>query len=150
MRVACNCGLLTQQLQDSLQTRCISGLSIARSRTTVLRSPAHLRKNAGIWQLERQRCHGNMSVRASSSDADVTTSSLSEVAALDKLIDLLRGANGHQQLTQLVAENLLAFDQKFWIRLASRSDTAQSTAEKENLTNLANVRRHPPFLPWNA
>jgi len=69
----------------------------------------------------------------------VTSSSLSEVAALDKLIDLLKGANGHQQLTQLVAENLLAFDQKFWIRLATRSDAAQSKAEKDMLTDLANV-----------
>lgn len=69
----------------------------------------------------------------------MTTSSLSEVAALDKLIDLLKGANGHQQLTQLVAENLLAFDQKFWIRLATRSDAAQNKAEKDTLTDLANV-----------
>ncbi|CAL8466153.1 g5689 [Coccomyxa elongata] len=86
-----------------------------------------------------QRWHRTVSLRASSGDSNVTGSSLSEVAALDKLIDLLKGASGQQELTKLVAENLLAFDQKFWIRLATRSDAAQSSAEKEGLTNLANT-----------
>jgi hypothetical protein len=117
-------------------------MCVGRSRTLAAMSRAQHRKKVDLWQQERQRCYGNMSIRASTSDADVTSSSLSEVAALDKLIDLLRGANGQQQLTQLVAENLLAFDQKFWIRLATRSDAAQSSAEKESLTNLANVRFH--------
>ena len=35
------------------------------------------------------------------------------------------------QLSRLVAENVLAFDQKFWLRVAARSDTAGSTEEKE-------------------
>jgi flagellar biosynthesis regulator FlaF len=72
-------------------------------------------------------------------DSTMSTSSVNEVAALDRLIDLLKGANGQQQLTQLVAENLLAFDQKFWIRLATRADAAQESEEKESLRNLANV-----------
>lgn len=29
------------------------------------------------------------------------------------------------QLNKLVAENLLSFDQKFWVRLATRNDTAE-------------------------
>ncbi len=91
-------------------------------------------------QQQLQRWHITVSPQASSGDSNVTGSSLSEVAALDKLIDLLKGANGQQELTKLVAENLLAFDQKFWIRLATRSDAAQSSTEKEGLTNLANVR----------
>ena len=80
------------------------------------------------------------SMRASSSDDGITGSSLSEIAALDQLIDLLKGANGQEALAKLVAENLLAFDRQFWIRLATRSDGAQSNAEREQLTNLANVR----------
>ncbi len=35
------------------------------------------------------------------------------------------------QLSRLVAENVLAFDQKFWLRVAARSDTAGSSEEKE-------------------
>lgn len=54
-----------------------------------------------------------------------------------------QGANGQQELTKLVAENLLAFDRQFWFRLATRSDGAQSSAERETLTNLANVRPLP-------
>ena len=82
-------------------------------------------------------------MRASSSDDGITGSSLSEIAALDQLIDLLKGANGQDALTRLVAENLLAFDRQFWIRLATRSDGAQSKAEREQLTNLANVWGFP-------
>ena len=35
------------------------------------------------------------------------------------------------QLGKAVADNLLAFDQKFWIRLATRSDTASSQEQKD-------------------
>ena len=87
----------------------------------------------------RHDAHSRTSLRASSSDDGITGSSLSEIAALDQLIDLLKGANGQEALTRLVAENLLAFDRQFWIRLATRSDGAQSSAEREQLTNLANV-----------
>ena len=53
-----------------------------------------------------------------------------------------------------MAENLLAFDQQFWFRLATRSDGAQSNAERETLTNLANVRsltaHRAPFVRMHA
>lgn len=88
----------------------------------------------------RQRYTRHLPCASGSSDDSVSTSAFNEVAALDKLIDVLRGANGQQELTQLVAENLLAFDQKFWIRLATRADAAQSSEEKDALKNLANVR----------
>jgi hypothetical protein len=42
------------------------------------------------------------------------------------------------QLAELVAENILSCDQKFWLRLATRSDTATSPAEQEQLMGLAN------------
>ena len=42
------------------------------------------------------------------------------------------------QLTSLVAENLMSFDQKFWIRVASRSDTA-APADKAALGALASA-----------
>ena len=80
--------------------------------------------------------------RASGSD-DLTASNLGEVAALDQLIDLLKNANGERKLTKLIAENLLAFDSNFWLRLATRADAAPSQQEKTQLANLANVRRPP-------
>ena len=76
---------------------------------------------------------------------DLTASNLGEVAALDQLIDLLKNANGERELTKLVAENVLAFDSGFWLRLATRADVAQSQQDKQQLANLANVS-HSPHL----
>jgi len=42
------------------------------------------------------------------------------------------------QLSSLVAENLMSFDQKFWIRVAARSDTA-TPADKAALSSLASA-----------
>jgi hypothetical protein len=84
--------------------------------------------------------------RASGSD-NLTTSNLGEVAALDQLIDLLKYSNGERELTKLVAENLLAFDSNFWLRLATRADAAPSQQEKTQLANLANVRCPPNSGP---
>ncbi len=36
-------------------------------------------------------------------------------------------------MAQLVAENILAIDTKFWMRLATRNDTAGSREDKERL-----------------
>ena len=57
----------------------------------------------------------------------------------------VQGAKSQQELAKLVAENLLAFDSKFWLRMATRADAAESREDKERLTALANVR--PLALP---
>ncbi|KAK9822820.1 hypothetical protein WJX81_004256 [Elliptochloris bilobata] len=49
------------------------------------------------------------------------------------------GAKSQQELAKLVAENLLAFDPKFWLRMATRADAAESREEKDRLTALANT-----------
>lgn len=41
------------------------------------------------------------------------------------------------QLVRAVGENILALDQKFWLRLATRVDTAGSESQKEALTSLS-------------
>ncbi|GAB4822728.1 hypothetical protein N2152v2_009774 [Parachlorella kessleri] len=64
---------------------------------------------------------------------------LAETAALDQLIDMLMAAKGAEELAQLVAQNIMSYDQRFWLRLATRSDTASSTEEKERLGALAKV-----------
>jgi len=69
---------------------------------------------------------------------------------LDQLIDLLKNANGERELTKLVAENLLAFDSGFWLRLATRADAAQGQQEKQQLANLANVSLWPCLYPHTS
>jgi len=41
----------------------------------------------------------------------------------------------------------MSYDQRFWLRLATRSDTAGSTEEKERLGALAKVS-HPAEACW--
>ncbi|XP_031271722.1 uncharacterized protein LOC116130107 isoform X2 [Pistacia vera] len=55
---------------------------------------------------------------------------------LDKLIDMLRDANP-KELQQLVVENVLAFNESFWIRLAARTDTCRSEDDKKDYEELA-------------
>ncbi|XP_031502239.1 uncharacterized protein LOC116265636 isoform X5 [Nymphaea colorata] len=55
---------------------------------------------------------------------------------VDKLIDKLRVASSNQ-LQQLVAENILAFNESFWIRLAARTDTCKSDDDKKDYEELA-------------
>jgi flagellar biosynthesis regulator FlaF len=56
---------------------------------------------------------------------------LQETAALDELIDLLLGSKTQDELAKTVAENALSFDQKFWLRLAARTDTADDEAQAQ-------------------
>ena len=65
-----------------------------------------------------------------------TSDPVTEVANMDSLIDLLVDAD-EEQLLKLVAENVLSFDQKMWIRIASRSDAAESQEEKDKIMMLA-------------
>ena len=108
------------------------------------RTPQHHRQAAWKGRHDGHIQHGSATCcRAGSSD-DLTASNLGEVAALDQLIDLLKSANGERELTKLVAENVLAFDSSFWLRLATRADAAQSQQEKTQLANLANVSMPRP------
>jgi len=66
-----------------------------------------------------------------------SASTLEETAALDGLIDILLSAKDNTELGKAVADNLLAFDQKFWIRLATRNDTASSQEQKDRIGDLA-------------
>ncbi|XP_074286211.1 uncharacterized protein LOC141611544 [Silene latifolia] len=55
---------------------------------------------------------------------------------VDRLIDTLRDANPNK-LPQLVAENVLAFNEGFWIRLAARTETCKSEDDKKDYEELA-------------
>nr|XP_004290290.2 PREDICTED: uncharacterized protein LOC101295094 [Fragaria vesca subsp. vesca] len=55
---------------------------------------------------------------------------------VDRLIDKLREANPIE-LQKLVVENVLAFNEGFWIRLAARTDTCKSEDDKKDYEELA-------------
>ncbi|KAJ0493702.1 hypothetical protein HanIR_Chr12g0589111 [Helianthus annuus] len=55
---------------------------------------------------------------------------------VDRLIDMLKSASDHE-LQKLVVENILAFNEGFWIRLAARTDTCKSDDDKQDLEELA-------------
>lgn len=63
--------------------------------------------------------------------------SLQEAAALDELIDLMLSAKSQQEVATLVAQNIIAIDTKFWMRMATRNDSATSQADKERLRSVA-------------
>eukprot|EP00199_Chlamydomonas_sp_CCMP681_P005829 CAMPEP_0119101744 /NCGR_PEP_ID=MMETSP1180-20130426/711_1 /TAXON_ID=3052 ORGANISM="Chlamydomonas cf sp, Strain CCMP681" /NCGR_SAMPLE_ID=MMETSP1180 /ASSEMBLY_ACC=CAM_ASM_000741 /LENGTH=262 /DNA_ID=CAMNT_0007085911 /DNA_START=257 /DNA_END=1045 /DNA_ORIENTATION=+ len=63
--------------------------------------------------------------------------SLKETAAHDELIDKLVACTSESELGRVVAENILAVDPKFWLRVATRSDTAASSADKDRLRVMA-------------
>ncbi|KAL2927245.1 Lysine--tRNA ligase [Bienertia sinuspersici] len=72
-------------------------------------------------------------VCAANQDAEEAFKKTVEV---DRLIDTLKDANP-KELQQLVAENVLAFNEGFWIRLAARTDTCKSEDDKKDYEELA-------------
>ncbi|KAG1359045.1 hypothetical protein COCNU_08G004910 [Cocos nucifera] len=55
---------------------------------------------------------------------------------VDRLIDMLRDSSS-RELEKLVVENVLAFNENFWIRLAARTDTCKSDDDKKDYEELA-------------
>ncbi|XP_051138139.1 uncharacterized protein LOC127256267 [Andrographis paniculata] len=70
---------------------------------------------------------------AVNSDAE---KSFKKTVEVDRLIDMLRDADD-RELHQLVAENVLAFNEGFWIRLATRTETCKSQDDKKDYEELA-------------
>ncbi|XP_057502803.1 uncharacterized protein LOC130786529 isoform X2 [Actinidia eriantha] len=62
--------------------------------------------------------------------------SFKKTVEVDKLIDTLKVANSNE-LQQLVVENVLAFNESFWLRLAARTDTCKSEDDKKDYEELA-------------
>ncbi|XP_059314264.1 uncharacterized protein LOC132065056 [Lycium ferocissimum] len=62
--------------------------------------------------------------------------SFKKTVEVDMLIDTLRKASD-RELPQLVVENVLAFNESFWIRLAARVDTCKSDDDKKDYEELA-------------
>ncbi|XP_077212105.1 uncharacterized protein LOC143847235 isoform X3 [Tasmannia lanceolata] len=62
--------------------------------------------------------------------------SFKKTVEVDRLIDTLRDANANE-LQKLVVENVLAFNEGFWIRLAARTETCKSDDDKKDYEELA-------------
>ncbi|KAM0935158.1 hypothetical protein DsansV1_C29g0208861 [Dioscorea sansibarensis] len=62
--------------------------------------------------------------------------SFQKTVEVDRLIDMLRESNS-RELEKLVVENIFAFNEDFWIRLAARSDSCQSDDDKKDYEELA-------------
>jgi len=76
---------------------------------------------------------------STSASGDTAAAELKETAALDELIDVLLAGRTQQELARLVAENIVAIDKKFWLRVATRNDTASTNEEKERLQVMASA-----------
>ncbi|PWA47127.1 hypothetical protein CTI12_AA474170 [Artemisia annua] len=55
---------------------------------------------------------------------------------VDRLIGTLKNASD-QELQKLVVENILAYNESFWIQLAARTETCKSEDDKQDLEELA-------------
>jgi flagellar biosynthesis regulator FlaF len=75
--------------------------------------------------------------RAVASRATRDGEGVSDLAAMDAVIDLMLEAKSEEEVGKIVVENVLMFDQKMWMRFASRSDTAEGSAEKTRIMELA-------------
>ncbi|XAR72779.1 hypothetical protein NMG60_11019535 [Bertholletia excelsa] len=62
--------------------------------------------------------------------------SFKKTVEVDRLIDTLKEANPNE-LQRLVVENVLAFNESFWIRLAARTETCKSDDDKKDYEELA-------------
>lgn len=65
-----------------------------------------------------------------------TEKSFKTTVEIDRLIDNLRSTEYHN-MAQLVAENVLAFDAPFWLRLAARADLCTTDDDREEYEELA-------------
>ncbi|KZV52621.1 hypothetical protein F511_07014 [Dorcoceras hygrometricum] len=62
--------------------------------------------------------------------------SFKQMVEVDRLIDLLRDTDD-KELRKVVAENIFAFNESFWIRLAARTETCKSEDDKKDYEELA-------------
>ena len=70
--------------------------------------------------------------------ADSGNKNISDVAALDGLINQLLNAHGESDdvLQKVCIENIMAFDQQMWLRMASRIDNVNTDEEKDAITDV--------------
>ncbi|PRW58323.1 hypothetical protein C2E21_3211 [Chlorella sorokiniana] len=125
--------LLSFCAQAALLRPCASVRSTAPFRSIYAAPTAALRSS------QQQRRAGGAVPRAAADGGEATPAGLAAIQELDQLIDVLLEKKNPQDLAQTVAENIMSFDQRFWLRLATRSDAATDDEQRKQLSDLAKV-----------
>ncbi|KAI7839062.1 hypothetical protein COHA_007204 [Chlorella ohadii] len=118
--------------QAALLRPCASARSAAPFRS-ISAAPKAARRSA------RQQRRSGGTARAAADGSEATPAGLAAIQELDQLIDVLLEKKNPQDLAQAVAENIMSFDQRFWLRLATRSDAATDDEQRKQLSDLAKV-----------
>jgi hypothetical protein len=124
--------------QAALLRPCSSGRRGAPATFLSSSAPAALRSSSSSGSSLRAARRTRASASAGGGD-EATASGLAAINELDLLIDQLLQKKSPQELAQTVAENIMSFDQRFWLRLATRSDAAPEEEDKRQLADLAKV-----------
>jgi hypothetical protein len=85
--------------------------------------------------IRRRRNHHQQTAAAADGS---NSNSMSDVAALDGLINQLLNAHGESDdmLQKVCIENIMAFDQQMWLRMASRIDNVNTDEEKDAIADV--------------
>lgn len=114
-------------------------MSVSTSTTvsTATRMVGPKGKKSGRWAKPAARATSTPVRRGVRAAAAAGGDEVSELAAMDALIDLMTNATSDEELGRIVAENVLSFDQKMWLRFASRSDAASASEDKTKIMETA-------------
>ena len=112
-------------------TRTTSSSVTATTRTTTKMS-YYSKKMSTI---RRRRNHHQQTAAAADGS---NSNNMSDVAALDGLINQLLNAHGESDdmLQKVCIENIMAFDQQMWLRMASRIDNVNTDEEKDAIADV--------------
>ncbi|KAJ7524675.1 hypothetical protein O6H91_17G015600 [Diphasiastrum complanatum] len=135
MATICRCSSSSVQLRPSFSQL---GRGATRRFGQVLincmpkRPSGKLQQHASMQDLANQRKRPSISAMSESD----TEQAFKNTAELDRLINTLRDSD-NSELSKLVAENVLAFDTNFWLRLATRTELCESSDDKLDYEELA-------------
>jgi len=112
--------------------------SRATTKTTTM--TATRRRSVGTTNDDDRRldCRHRHRHRTRASADGNAANNMSDVAALDGLINQLLNAHGESDdmLQKVCIENIMAFDQQMWLRMASRIDNVNTDEEKDAITDV--------------
>ena len=106
--------------------------SVTATTTTTTKMSYYSKKMSTI---RRRRNHHQQTAAAADGS---NSNNMSDVAALDGLINQLLNAHGESDdmLQKVCIENIMAFDQQMWLRMASRIDNVNTDEEKDAIADV--------------
>jgi len=115
-------------------------VGMASTRTTSSSMTATTTKKMSYYSkkmstIRRRRNHRQQTAAAADGS---NSNNMSDVAALDGLINQLLNAHGESDdmLQKVCIENIMAFDQQMWLRMASRIDNVNTDEEKDAIADV--------------